>query len=203
MSRMASFALSGPWFRRHPRAAALVALALIVAVTWLRFAHGDETDATTLLYALPVTLVAMTFGRRFGLAVAGVCAVLLTTWVLVADVTLSATGWIARGVPLLLLGGLIGSATDALDAARETEVALAIATARQRDAAEVQDEIIQRLAAAKWQVEGLGGDSAAALLEDAIVAGQTLVQSLMTGSDDPLVSRRSDDRPHPASAPPS
>lgn len=189
MCDVRSLSMGGPWFRRHPLAAGLVATGLVLAITWCRFSLGDERDATTLLYALPVTLVGMTFGRRAGTLAAVGCVALLSAWLMVADVALSPVGWAARVIPVLLLGGLIGAASDALEAAAKARVELAVAAARQRDAAEVQDEILQRLVAAKWKAEAAGAEGAADLLEDAIVAGQAVVQDLLVESTDPLVSR--------------
>src|SRR3954463_11209664 len=101
-----------PWFRRRPSVILAVAVLLYVAVLVLRLAAGSPVDAYSMLYAFPVTLVATAFGLRGG-AVAGLVAVgLMALWGVVDDVTLSWLAWSSRVLPLLLLGVLIGHATD-------------------------------------------------------------------------------------------
>src|SRR6187401_581759 len=92
-----------PWFRRHPGLALTVAGTMFAAVLSLRLSSGTPADAYSMLYALPVALVATAFGLRAG-TVAGLLGVaLVVLWVVVQDVSLSPTGWVSRAVPLLLL----------------------------------------------------------------------------------------------------
>ena len=183
----------GPWFRRNPQWAALVTTALFAAVTVLRLLSTDEADATGLLYALPVALAAMAFGRVVG-TTAALCAVgLLWAWVAGhPEISLSALGWASRLVPLVLLGVLVGSAADAVEEAAADRLALAVAETRRRDAAEVNDEILQRLAVAKWRLEAGASDDAADLLDEAMGQAQELVSSLLEDVelDDRLLVRR-------------
>lgn len=177
MDRLVS---GGPWFRRHPQWAALVTAALFVAVTVVRMHSTDEADATALLYALPVALAAMAFGRAVGTTAAFCAAGLLWAWVAGhPDVSLTAVGWASRIVPLVLLGGLVGAAADAGEEAAEARTALAVAEVRRRDAAEVNDQILQRLTVAKWRLEGGSADEAEKLLDDAMVQAQQLVSTLL------------------------
>lgn len=172
----------GPWFRRHPQYAALVTTALFVVVTAARLLSPDEADATGLLYALPVALAAMAYGRVVGTTTALCASGLLWAWVAGhPSVSLSPLGWASRIVPLVLLGVLVGAAADAVEEATAARTALAVAEARRRDAAEVNDQILQRLAVAKWQLEGGAPDGAAQLLDDAMAQGQQLVSSLLEG----------------------
>lgn len=170
----------GPWFRRHPQYAALVTAALFVAVTGVRLLSVDQTDTTGLLYALPVALAAMAYGLVVGTTAALCAAGLLWAWVAGhPEVSVSALGWASRVVPLVLLGVLVGAAADAVEDATSARTALAVAQVRRRDAAEVNDEILQRLAVAKWQLEGGAPGDAAQLLDDAMAQGQQLVTSLL------------------------
>jgi hypothetical protein len=170
----------GPWFRRHPEYAALVTAALFVLVTTLRIVTPNEADATGLLYALPVALAAMTYGRAVGTTSALCAAGLLWAWVAGhPDISLTALEWTSRVVPLVLLGVLVGAAADAVEEATEARTALAVAEVRRRDAAEVNDEILQRLAVAKWRLEAGANDGAAALLDEAMVQAEHLVSSLL------------------------
>lgn len=181
MDRLAS---GGPWFRRHPPLAAAVTVVFFLAVTALLLFVGDERDATALLYALPVALAGMTFGRRGGALAAAASTVLLWTWVAADDaVSLTALGWASRLVPLALLGVLVGAASDAIEETIRTRLELAVAEARRRDAAEVNDEIIQRLTVVKWRLEAGAGEDAADLLGDVMSEAQQLVASLLDGDD--------------------
>lgn len=174
----------GPWFRRHPQYAAMVTTALFAAVTFARLLSADEADATGLLYALPVALAAMAYGRVVGTTAALCASGLLWAWVAGhPDVSLTTLGWASRIVPLVLLGVLVGAAADAVEEATAAQTALAVAEARRRDAAEVNDEILQRLAVAKWRLEGGAPDDAADLLDEAMVQAQHLVSSLLEDVD--------------------
>jgi signal transduction histidine kinase len=162
----------------------MVTAAMFAAVTALRLTGSDETDATGLLYALPVALAAMAFGRVVGTTAAMSAAGLLVAWAAGhPEVSLSALGWAARVVPLVLLGVLVGAAADAVEEAAADRLALAVAAARRRDAAEVHDEILQRLTVAKWRLEAGSGDDAAALLDEAMSQAQHLVSSLLEDVD--------------------
>jgi hypothetical protein len=174
----------GPWFRRHPRLAVAAALALITGITVLRFSIGDETDATALLYALPISLIALAFGLRAGTATAVVCLLLLVSWVVVAGATIGPLGWASRITPLLFLGILIGRASDVQRDADAVAIRLTVSEVRRRDAAEINDIVVQHLAAAKWRLEQGAVDEALVVLEEAMEAGQGLVCDLLVGLDD-------------------
>ena len=175
---------SGPWFRRHPRAATAVAFALYVVVTLLRFSSGDARDATLLLLALPVTLVALAFGARAGAAAAVGAVGALAAWALITGAELGPLGWTSRVLPFLLLGFLVGRASDDLVAAEAIRLELALSVARQRHAAEIHDGILQRVAAAKWSVEGGRTDEAVATLTEAMTIGESLVEALLRDAAD-------------------
>src|SRR3954447_21210614 len=143
----------GPWFQWHPALAVAVGISLYGIVFVLRLDVAGTQDAITALYALPIALLAVAFGLRAG-AVAGIIgAVLLTAWVAIDGVSLTPLDFAVRAVPLILLGVLLGSATDRLRVAAELEKALVGARLREREAAEINDSIIQGLAVAKWSLE--------------------------------------------------
>lgn len=172
-----------PWFRRRPGSAVAVASVLLVGVTALRFSSGDEREATSLLFALPVTLLALAFGAVVGTVAALVCVGILAVWVFVAGADLSLLAWVSRAVPLLLLGFLVGRATDELAQAEALRVSLAVADVRRRDAAEIHDGVLQRIAAAKWLVEAGQSSEAVDAMEEALTIGEALVAHLLTGVD--------------------
>ncbi len=90
------------------------AATLFVSVFVLRLSGGTVEDAYSMLYVFPVALVAFAFGLRKG-AAAGVLAVLLiVVWAAIRDVSLDPAGWASRILPILLLGLLLGEASDRL-----------------------------------------------------------------------------------------
>src|SRR3974377_1663566 len=66
-----SVATKGTWYRAHPGAAVAVAVGLFVLVTVLHWFHDSSGQAITVLYVLPIALLAVTFGLRGGLVGAG------------------------------------------------------------------------------------------------------------------------------------
>jgi hypothetical protein len=162
-----------PWFRRHPNLALTVAGVLYAAVLALRLLAGNPVDAYSMLYALPVALVAMASGLRAG-TLAGLVAVGLTVvWALVKDISLTPTGWASRVVPLLLLGVLVGHATDRARRAEREHRRLEAAALLHREAIEINDSLVQGMAAAMWSLEA-----------DQVEAGtKTLAQTLSQAHD--------------------
>lgn len=173
----------GPWFRRHPRLAAAVTLAAFVATTSLRVVLDDAGDAAGLLYALPVTLAAMAFGREIGAAASLGAGGLLWMWALGHADAPGAVSLGSRVGAIVLLGPLVGAAADAAESASRARTELAVAEARRRDAAEVHDEILQRLAVAKWRLEAGDERQAADLLDEAMAQAQGLVSTLLSGDE--------------------
>lgn len=172
-----------PWFRNRPTWVVAVAATLFAAVFVLRLTTGGPDDAINMLYALPVALVALAFGRAAGIG-AGLLAVLLVAaWVLIDGVELSFIGWASRVVPLLLLGGLLGDASDRLEVADTRRQALEAAAQRHRDATEVNDTLVQGLAAAKWAIEAGRTESGLKTLEETLQVGHELVSKLMREAD--------------------
>jgi glucose-6-phosphate-specific signal transduction histidine kinase len=100
------------WFREHPRLAGAVAVLLFAAVYVLRQAAEGADEAISVLNVLPIALVAFAFGRRAGL-VAGTAGVgLFAISGATNDVPVTLAGWLARTIPMLLLGLLVGSAAE-------------------------------------------------------------------------------------------
>ena len=181
---------AGPWFSRSAGATIAVAVALFAALFVLRLTVGDPDDAVSMLFALPIALVAVAFGFRAGIlsGVAGV--VLLALWVWVDDVSLSALGWVSRVTPMLLLGGLLGHAADRMRRAEDESRRLEVAAERQRDAIEINDSIVQGLSAAKWSLESGNVEGALAIVEDTLEQGHRLVSQLLRDADMGLVVHR-------------
>lgn len=173
-----------PWFQVHPVGALGVITALFGAVLAARVWTTDApADVVSVLYALPVALAAVTFGRLGGLA-AGLLAVsLLVGWAVGLGVDLTWLGYAARIVPLVLLGVLLGHASERLAAAERSRHELAAAAQRHRDAAEISDSLLQGLSAAKWALEAERIEVALTTLEETLSTGQRLVAELLRGAD--------------------
>lgn len=181
MSPLPAAARFGPWFRRHPRLAIAAAAVLFALVVIVRFATGDESDAIGLLFVLPIALVAQAFGFRAGTFAASIGMGLLALWVVTDGADLSALGWAARMIPLLMLGMLIGHASDVQRHSESLATDLAVAEERQREAAEINDTIVQSLSVAKWRLESGDVDGGLDVLDETIAAGQDLVSTLLGG----------------------
>ena len=119
----------------------------------LRLLHGTPADAYSMLYALPVALVATTFGLLAG-TVAGLVAVGLTVlWAVVQDASITPAGWASRVLPLLLLGVLLGHATDRARRAEIERRRLEAAALLHREAIEINDSLVEGMAAATWSLD--------------------------------------------------
>jgi hypothetical protein len=168
-----------PWFRKRPTLVVLLAVAMFAAVLVVRMSTGTEADAYSMLYALPVALLAVTFGLRPGL-LAGVVAVgLIAVWTLTEDVSLTMTGWTSRVVPLLLLGLLLGDASDRATRAESERRRLESAALLHKQAIEINDSLIQGMAAAKWSFEAGNVDAGLKTLDTTLGQAQELVSGLI------------------------
>ena len=174
--------VQGPWFRTHPRATVAVAAALFVVVFVLRLTVGTVTDVVSMLYTLPIALLAVAFGLRAGITAGVVGVALVVAWDLVAHASISPIGWMSRAVPLLLLGGLLGDAADRLRRADAHRRRLAAAAERHRDAVEINDTVVQGITAAKWALEAGNVEGGLAILSDTLRTSQRLVSDLLRNS---------------------
>lgn len=176
-----------PWFRLRPAEAVTVAACLFAAISVLQWFVDGAGQAVVMLYLLPVALVAVTFGMRGGVAAAA-CAfgafALFEVFHATGDIDVE--GWMVRAMALFLLGGLLGRATDEMEASRRSALAeqegrcrLEAAIRRYTDAIEISDSIIQQLVAAKWLAEAGRADQVVDLLDDTIVRGEHMVAGLL------------------------
>lgn len=183
---------TGPWFWLRPELAVAVAAGLFAAVIALRWSVGNVEDSISMLYVLPVALLALSFGFRTGLG-AGVFAVgLLALWLGTHHESLSWLGWLSRATPLLLLGALTGAAADRIRAAAEAERRADAVALLQREAAEINDHVLQQMAATKWMLEAGRTDDGIELLASTMDTAQRLVADMLgSGSVLPGDLRRS------------
>ena len=178
---------SFPWYRTHARVALLVACGLFAAVTVSRLFTDASGEAVDILYSLPIALLAMSFGLRGGLIGAGIGFALFASVELADGVgDIDATGWIARAAGLLLLGVLLGQATDQIEsgqqraiAAQEQRRSLEERARRQAEALEISDSILQHLAVAKWMVEAGKEREAIEVLTSTMATGERMVADML------------------------
>jgi hypothetical protein len=166
-----------------------VSAALAAGIFVVQVSADGVNDSIATLYALPVTLVALGFGFRAGCG-AGLATIgLLVVGAVEADVTLTALGWASTVTPLLL-GTLIGFASDRTRQAEQAERYTAAVVLLQREGAEIIDRVFQGLAASKWMLEAGDIDHGLATLQDTMVTAQQLVTRVL-GSNSVLRDDRS------------
>jgi hypothetical protein len=163
---------------QRPWAAAILAFGLYTVVFAMRLMiHG--TDPITVFYIFPVALLAMTFGSRAGVLAGVIGVLLIVAWGAIDNVAADPLGWLGRVAPIMLLGLLVGRASDQLRAAAQTKQALFAAQLREREAAEINDSIIQGLATAKWSMEAGQIERGLDALTDTIATTESLVAALL------------------------
>lgn len=173
-----------PWFQQRRGLAAGVCVVLFGAVTVMRFALGDDAAiAVTMLYVLPISLAAVAWGRWVGAGAGVVGLALIGVWVLAQDVDLSILGWLSRAVPLLLIGFVLGDASERLRRAEEERFLQERRNLRLRHAVEINDSLIQGMAGAKWSLEAGRVDTGLEMLDETITEGQRLVSDLIREAD--------------------
>jgi hypothetical protein len=176
-------ATRGPWFRERPTVALTVAAALFVAVLCLRLLAGGPVEAYSMLYALPVALIATSSGVRAGTAAGLVAVALMVLWAAAMDVSLSPAGWASRVVPMLLLGVLLGDASDRWSRADTERRRLESAALLHREAIEINDSLVQGMVAAKWSLEAGQTDVGLRTLSETITRAHGLVSELIRRAD--------------------
>jgi hypothetical protein len=165
-------------FAGRRRAAVVLAIGLFAGIFATRLViHGAEPITAFLIF--PVALLAMAFGLRAGIVAGLISVVLAVAWVALQGVSLSALGWAGRIVPVVLLGALIGWTTDRERLAVQTKQALFEARLREREAAEINDSIVQRLVVAKWTMEAGHTEQGLIMLTDTIATSESLVAALL------------------------
>lgn len=183
----------GPWFRRYPRWAALVGTVLFAVVFAARvLMPEDPGSGLTSFFLLPVALFALGWGLRGGVLAGLVAGLLTLAWVVIDDVDLSALGWLSRLVPQLVVGALLGQAADHIEASQQARRAHALAMLRHRQAVELNDTLIQGMAAAKWSMEAGQTEAGLSGLTETLELGHQMVSELLREADMGLDGHRGD-----------
>jgi hypothetical protein len=166
-----------PWFVQHPLRARVVVATSFLAVFALHLTLFTADAAV--LYVLPVALAALGFGLLVG-TVAGLAAVgFIVLGVAVTGESLAVVSWCSHALPLLLLGLLVGDSADRIRAARVAERYATEVALLQREAAEVNDNVVQGVAAARWLLESGQVERALDVLDDTAASAQGLVSRVL------------------------
>ena len=151
---------------------------------------GDPIGALADLSVFPVALIAFAFGARAGIGAGVFGAVLMAVPLAGAGVDHSVLGWTARALAIVLIGLVVGDASDRLAAAQRLRVDVVVATERHREAIEINDGLVQGMAAAKWQLEAGRDTAALETLTEVLATGEQLVSKLIREADSGQLSRR-------------
>lgn len=167
------------WFRQRPPVTWAAVAVLFAGIFALRMYSGTVEDAYSMLYVFPVALVAFAFGLRPGAAAGILAVVLIVVWAVARDVSLDPPGWASRILPILLLGILLGDASDRLRRNDAERRRLETAALLHRDAIEINDSLIQGMVAAKWSLEAADVETGLRTLNATITQAQELVSGLI------------------------
>jgi signal transduction histidine kinase len=170
--------LTGPWFRRRPVTTFVVCGTLYAAIFVLSLVATD-TDTVGLLYTFPVALLALASGRRAGLLAGAVSLSLLAQTGALDEASFSTTDWVSLAAPLGLIGILVGDASTRDREAEAARLELASVRLRQREAAEINDSIVQGLVAAKWSLEAEDPIRALEVVAETMATAQAHVSDLL------------------------
>lgn len=134
---MAEFAQRG-WLR-------LASSLLFGGVTVLLFAVSDPVQAGSVLFVVPIALLALSDGLRGGLTGAIAASVLTAVWVVADDIELEVLGWTSRLVAFAVIGAFVGHFEDV--ARRHVRRAL-----DEDYATELHDRVVQSLVVARYSL---------------------------------------------------
>jgi diguanylate cyclase (GGDEF)-like protein/PAS domain S-box-containing protein len=90
----------------------LAALVLFAAIFSARFVDATIASGVTILYVLPVVLLAVEFGFGAGLAAGAVAFALFAAWAPFAPVPVPAISYVSRAVAFLVVGAVAGRLAD-------------------------------------------------------------------------------------------
>jgi len=108
----------------HARLELALGLALLAAITALRFIDANAETGLTFLYVIPICLLGISFGLRGGLLASGAAIALFTIWSLTEASHLSLLAHLVRDMVFVTVGLITGSMAGRLSRAlREATVA--------------------------------------------------------------------------------
>jgi serine phosphatase RsbU (regulator of sigma subunit)/anti-sigma regulatory factor (Ser/Thr protein kinase) len=136
---------------RHGGTVVTAAVLLFVAITVLRWYATDPLDGVTVMYTLPVALLASRFGFRTGVAAGLVAFALMLVWIVAKQVDFGPLAFGSRLVSFLAVGAAVGAIADQRERAaaqsRRLELAEQVQARRSRQAEQLQ-ALVSRLSRA-------------------------------------------------------
>jgi signal transduction histidine kinase len=117
-----------------------ISLTLFAAIIVARFIISDpDAGSLTLLFSVPIALLAVSEGAGAGLAAAGLAVILTAAWAIAKDIDITAVDYATRAVAFGTTGGVVGWFSDRarrnVRTLREREEALAGLSAQLRERA--------------------------------------------------------------------
>jgi glucose-6-phosphate-specific signal transduction histidine kinase len=161
----------------------IVTVCLFAAILVARLWRLGTADLVGMFCTVPIALLALAFGVRGGVVGTTVGMGFLELWAHLADAPMSFLGWVARSIPLLLVGVLLGAVVDRLRETDYERLRLLAASARHREAVEINDTLVQQVSAAKWSLESGNAEGALTILSDTVELGRRLVSDHIRDSD--------------------
>lgn len=162
--------------KRERRVVAVLTLAWFAASFGISVAVGDANAVGAVLYSPAVAAVAVEFG-----AVPGVTAALLATSLYSYARTHEQSAFasweiVVRAVPLLLLGALVGWLGTRLRVAEEELIVVRLA---RQQATELNDNVVQQLALARYALARGDEHEATRLLEATLGEARRMISDLL------------------------
>jgi signal transduction histidine kinase len=127
---------------------------LFASVLALLFAVSDPAQAVSVLFVVPIAVLALSDGLRGGAVGALVATALTAVWVHSDDVHLNVLGWGSRIISFLMIGLLVGRYQDLARAYERRRL-------DERYAGELHDRVVQSLVLARYQLRDNDDPSAA------------------------------------------
>lgn len=144
----------------------LAAAVLFAGVFALLPAADDPVQAISVLFVLPVALLALSDGLRGGAIGALTAAVLTAVWDLSQDVPLTVLGWGARLTAFVMIGALVGRFEDLARSHQRRRMDEAYAT-------ELHDRVVQLLVVARYELDAEGRASAS--VDEALAGAKEII----------------------------
>lgn len=127
----------------------VIAAVLFAAVFVLLVVVDDPVQAISVLFVVPIALLALSDGLRGGATGALTAAVLTAVWDVTQDVPLNVLGWASRVTAFVLIGAVVGRFEDLARTYQRRRMDEAYA-------AELHDRVVQLLVVARYQLRDGG-----------------------------------------------
>ena len=107
--------------RDRRKAVLAAAILLFAGIFVLRLASDDPGELISILYVLPIVLIAVEFGAAAGTAAAGVAVAGIAVWDLSSDAEISVVGYVTRAIAFFGVGAVVGALSAGTRKARSIQ----------------------------------------------------------------------------------